>query len=75
MISGIEPPTNLTDEKPYRIIEFETRKLEKHKFQLTYALLSQKPAPMYPILVPNARKLLEGRNDGWAAAPECIKNL
>ena len=56
------PASNfLTDDKPFRIIDLSTPdKLERHTLKLSYSLLSQKPSPLYPVLVPPPCKYVEG---------------
>ena len=50
----IPPPERLTKENPFRILALDTpEKLDKHALKLTYTLLSHKPSPMYPVMVPS----------------------
>ena len=69
-------PEHLTDDAPFRIIDLsDPEKLERHTLKLTYSSMSEKPAPMYPVLVPPPRKYVEGPDDVWAVARESLKNL
>ena len=49
-------PEHLTDDAPFRIINLsDPEKLERHTLKLTYSPMSEKAAPMEPVLVPAAQ--------------------
>ena len=66
---------SLTEECPFRILDLSGDKLERHRLKLPYKVLGQGVSANPPALVPEPVKLLEGKDDVWAVARECIKNL